>query len=298
MQYKDYYRILDIDEDATEAEIKAAYRKLARRYHPDVSRLKDAEERFKEVAEAYETLKDPCKRTRYDRFGPCSGPPPDWERQFREFFACDENPARCTLDDLLAMFKGGAARNAANESAAHGRDIALCAQITLEQAAAGAELDLEIPRAGAADRKIRSVRVRIPKGARHGQVLRVAAAGANGEPGGDLLVTIALRPHPLFRVAGHDLTLDVPLTPSEAALGTTLEIPTLQGRVRLRIPPGTQSSQRLRIAGRGLPKPDGGAGDLYAQMQIVTPSVLSERERELYAELARACSFEPRAHFA
>ena len=214
MEHKDYYRILDVEEDATAAEIKAAYRRLARKYHPDVSGIKDAEERFKEVAEAYDTLKDPSKRITYDRlvyryeereFGRA----PDWERQFGEFFSC---------------------------------------------------------------------------------------AGTDESGDDDLYVTIALRPHPLFRVDGNDLTLDVPVTPWEAALGTTLEVPTLEGRVKLRIPPGTQSQRKLRLAGRGLPRPDGGSGDLYAHIQIVTPSVLSERERELYAELARASSFEPRAH--
>ena len=293
MLLKDYYRILDVDEDASGAEIKAAYRRLARRYHPDVSKLKDAEERFKEVSEAYETLRDPRKRTRYDQFG---GVPPDWERQFGEFFSREDNgPSGCTLDDLLAMFKNSAARG----FAACDPDFEISAQITLEEAARGTELDLEMPRAtrGAKD-EARRVRVRIPKGACHGQMLRAVDAGGRGDPGGGLLVRIVLRPHSLFRVDGCDLTLDVPLTPSEAALGTSLEVPTLDGRVRLRIPPGTQSHHKLRLAGRGLPKPDGGSGDLYAQLQIVTPSVLSERERELYAELGRACSAAPRRHFA
>ena len=294
MQPKDYYRILDVDEDATAAEIKAAYRRLARRYHPDVSELKDAEERFKEVAEAYETLRDPRKRTRYDRFDHC----PDWERQFTEFFSRDDGPSGCTLDDLLAMFKSGTVPDPCRGPAARGRDIEMSAQITLEEAARGTDLDLEMPLpANGSKAHARTVRVRVPKGVHDGQILHVADPGARGDPRRDLRVRIGLRPHRLFRVDGHDLTFDLPLTPSEAALGTVLEVPTLDGRVRLRVPPGTQSHRRLRLAGRGMPKPDGGSGDLYAQVQIVTPSALSERERELYAELARACSFEPRGHF-
>ena len=298
MQFKDYYRILGIEDDATAAEIKAAYRKLARRYHPDVSKLKNAEERFKEVLEAYETLKDPCKRTRYDRFDYCAaeGLGLDWERQFGEFFCRDEGPSACGLDDLLRMFKSGAAQDACRGFAEDGKDVEITAQITLEEAAFGTQLELELPRAVTGSES-RSIRICVARGTCDGQVLRVAGAGCENLPG-DVFVKIAIRPHPLFRIEGHDLTLDVPLTPSEAALGTSLEVPTLDGRVRLRVPPGTPSHQRLRLAARGLPKPDGGAGDLYAQIRIVTPSVLSERERELYAELARACSFEPRGHFA
>ena len=307
MPHKDYYRILHVEEDATHAEVKTAYRKLARKYHPDVSDLTDAEERFKEVVEAYGTLGDPAKRMTYDRLGHWARelrPAPDWERQFSAVFCADEAATQCDLGDLFAMFKGHMAHRGKRDSAGDSDGIEVTAHVTLEQAIRGAHVELEVaePLAGMHDsvRKTRTLRVQIPKGARHGQRIRFAAQeghGAHGETHADPCITIAVRPHPLFRIDGDDLTLDLPLTPWEAALGTTIEVPTLEGRVRLRIPPGTQSNQQLRLAGRGLPTPDGGSGDLYAVLQIVTPTELSDREKELFAELARASSFEPREHF-
>ena len=306
MQCKDYYRILDVEEDATSAQIKAAYRRLARKYHPDVSVIQDAEERFKEVLEAYDTLRDPIKRIAYDRLGYCNAggnfrPAPDRERQFGEFFSRDQDgPSACGLDDILAMFTRDVRRDPFGACATGEADFAVTAQVTLEELAHGAALELALPPTlmKSADREMpRTVRVHIPQGACDGQVLHVEAADLHGDQH-DLYVRIALRPHRHFRVDGHDLTLDVPVTPWEAALGTTLEVPTLEGRVKLRIPPGSQSQQKLRLAGRGLPKGGGCAGDLYASLRIVTPSVLSDRERELYAELARASTFEPRTHLA
>ena len=303
MRHKDYYRILDVDEDATAAEIKKAFRRLARKFHPDVSVIKDAEERFKEVAEAYEILKDPDKRSAYDCFGCDSaegyGEAPDWERQFREFFARADDA--CDLDDLFAMLRCGSGRATDPEFAAFGHDIEITAQITLEEAARGTVLKLELsePSDGGSGRGTRIVQAHVPRGVRHGQKFTVPGEAVHPDGAAssrDLHIRIALKPHPVFRVKAYDLTLELPVAPWEAALGATLEVPTLEGRVKLRIPPGTQSNDKLRLAGRGLPKPDGSAGDLYARARIVTPSVLSEREKQLSAELARASSFEPRAH--
>jgi len=313
MRHKDYYRILEVEEDATDAQIKTAYRKLARRYHPDVSILQDAEERFKEVVEAYDTLRDAAKRATFDRLGYWARelrPAPDWERQFSEVFCSevfcgDEDAAQCDLGDLFAMFKDAPSHGAKRRSDHCGNGIEVTAHITLEQSVSGAQVELEVPvpLTGGDDaaRETHTVRARIPRGARHGQRIRVIsddADEAHAEPRDVAYVTIAVHPHPLFRVDGDDLTLDLPVTPWEAALGATVEVPTLHGRVKLRLPPGTQSNRKLRLAGLGLPKPVGESGDLYAVLRIVTPTELSDREKALFAELARASSFEPREHLA
>ena len=300
MRYKDYYRTLGVERNASEEDIKKAYRKLARKYHPDVSKEKDAEERFKEVAEAYETLRDAGKRRAYDHLGHFrSGqefrPPPDWERQFGDIFGSRDEGSGFDLGDLFASFGVGARRSSARSAQRRGSDIEATAHLSLEEAAHGTEIRLEI----GTGREARTIQARIPKGAADGQKLRVPGKGEAGSHGaGDLYITVALRAHPLFRVQGHDLLLDVPLTPWEAALGTSIEVPTLAGKVKLRIPPHSQSGQKLRLAGRGLPKPHAGPGDLYAQLQIVMPSMLTEREKRLYEELAADSTFNPRAHFA
>jgi len=296
MKYKDYYQALGLDRSASDDEIKKAYRILARKYHPDVSKEKNAEERFKEVAEAYETLKDPEKRRAYDQLGRFRGgqefrPPPDWERQFGGSFGTGAAHAGFDFGDLFAGLGG---RRAGHRSAPRrGRDIEATARLTLEEVAQGTEVRLQVGTGPSA----RMVTARIPKGATHGQKLKVPG---KGEPGvnaasGDLYITIALQPHPRFRVDGHDLLLDLPVTPAEAALGTVAEIPTLDGHVKLRVPANSQSGQKLRLAGRGLPKPHSGHGDLYAQLQVVMPPSLSAREKELYQQLANCSSFDPRA---
>jgi len=300
MRYKDYYRILGTERGASDEEIKKAYRKLARKYHPDVSKEKDAEERFKEVAEAYETLKDPDKRRAYNELGHFrSGqefrPPPDWERQFGDIFGSRDDGRGFDLGDLFAGLGVGSRRGSARSAQRRGRDVEVTAHLSLEEVFHGAEVGLQV----SSGRDMRTVRARIPKGATNGQKLRVAGKGQPGSNGaGDLYVTVALRPHPVFRVQEHDLMLSVPLTPWEAALGTAIEIPTLDGKVKLRIPARSQSGQRLRLAGRGLPRRQSGHGDLYAELQIAMPSVLTEREKRLYEELAAESTFNPRAHFA
>lgn len=306
MKYKDYYAILGVERDASEEQIKKAYRRLARKFHPDVSKEPNAEEKFKEVAEAYETLKDAEKRSAYDQLGRYQAgqdfrPPPEWETQFAPGFedALD-------LGELFAHLAGrrGAERGARG-FAMPGQDYEVAAHISLEQAYRGAELalDLTVPEArpdGVLQRVAKTVRIRVPKGATEGQRLRVPGKGGpgiNGGPNGDLYIDIALNPHPLFRVSGHDLYLELPLAPWEAVLGTRVEVPTLEGRVALSVPPGSKAGQKLRIARRGLPKPAGGQGDLYCVLSIVTPSVLGEREKELYRELASVSHFNPRGHF-
>lgn len=303
MKYRDHYQTLGVARDASAADIKKAYRKLARRYHPDVSKEKDAEERFKQVAAAYETLSDPDRRRAYDQLGRYrSGqefrPPPDWERQFGDVFGGAEQEIPFDLGDLFAGFTG--TRRAGGRPGRRGRDIEATAHLDLVQVASGAEVTVPLAPA-APGSEPRTVTARIPKGAVDGQKLRVKGKGAPGLRGGaagDLYITVRLRPHPVFRADGHDLLLELPVTPAEAALGTMVEIPTLEQRIKVRIPAHCASGQRLRIAGRGLPKPDASHGDLIAQVKIVLPKTLSARERELYEQLAAASDFDPRIHLA
>jgi curved DNA-binding protein len=309
MKYKDYYKIMGLDRKASAEEIKKAYRRLARKYHPDVSKEKDAEERFKEIAEAYETLRDPEKRAAYDLLGDHQPgqefrPPPDWEKRFGDSrFGFDD----IDLSDLFASFAGAqgrAARGGAKAPSA-GEDYEVTAEIALEQAFHGAELTLnlalpEYDQRGFFRREPKPLKVRIPKGATEGQRLRLPGKGGKGLNGGEngsLYITVSLRPHEWFRASGHDLYMDLPLAPWEAVLGATVQAPTLAGNVRLKIPPGARAGQQLRIAGYGLPKPRSGAGDLFAILQIVVPTAASEKEKKLFQELAECSHFNPRAHF-
>src|SRR6202165_921595 len=316
MKYKDYYAILGVERNASADAIKKSYRKLAQKHHPDVSKEKGAEEKFKEIAEAYQTLKDPEKRAAYDQLG--SGykpgeeirPPPDWERQFREARSGD---GAFSFDDLdladlfesLSRGRRGGGRTRANMPIP-GEEYEVTLHLPLEDAYSGTQVDLnlsvpEYDGKGRVRHVPRTIKARIPKGATDGQRLRVRGQGGKGVNGGrdgDLSLNIALDPHPLFRPSGHDLYLDLPLAPWEAALGATVEVPTLDGAVNLKIPEGTAAGRKLRLAKKGLPKPGGGEGDLYAIVQIVNPTVLSDRERELFRQLAEASTFDPRGHFA
>ncbi len=311
MQYKDYYRVLGVRRGAGQEEIKKAYRLLARKYHPDVSKEPDAEEKFKEAAEAYEVLKDPKKRAAYDQLGSWQPgqefrPPPDWEKQFREFEFDLGGTRRGDFSDFFSeLFGLGRAAGRGGRFAARGQDLEAGVELTLEESLHGREAELqlalmEFDAQGRARRVPLSVRVRIPRGASDGQRLRVpgkGSPGSGGAPDGDLYLNIRLKPHPLFRPAGHDLYLELPVAPWEAALGTTLEVPTLEGRARIKVPAGSRSGQKLRLAGKGLPRPGGGAGDFYCVLQVAAPGSLSERERALYEELARISRFNPREHF-
>jgi curved DNA-binding protein len=292
MKYKDYYQILGVARGASDEDIKKAYRRLARRYHPDVSKEADAKERFQEVSEAYETLKDKEKRAAYDglgsfRPGQDFRPPPDWSERFHA--GGFEDLGGIDLSDLFASFGGVHAR----QGPRRGRDYEVRVHIGLHEAARGSEVTLDL---GGGKR----VQARIPKGVTDGERLRLrgkGGAGAKGGAAGDLYLDIALHPHPLFKPNGHDLYLDVPLAPWEAALGAEIRIPTLDGQVTMKVPAGSKAGQRLRLGGKGLPKPHGGAGDLYAVLSIAVPSVLSEREKQLFGDLRAASSFNPRGHF-
>ena len=294
--------------DAGADEIKKAYRKLAQKYHPDVTKDPAGEEKFKEVAEAYETLKSPEKRAAYDQLGSHRQgedfqPPPDWGRRYaEEGFSFQD----IDLEELFAGLAGGR-RSGAGGAAFRmpGQDYEVTAPIALEDAYRGTEVQLslasiEIDEKGQPRRVPRTLKVRIPRGATEGQRLRLAGQGGKGVNGGrdgDLYVTVQLRPHPLYRVSGHDLYLDLPVAPWEAVLGAQVEVPTPGGTVALKVPPNTRAGQQLRLAGRGLPRPSGEAGALYAVIQVAVPAAATEREGDLYRQLAAASSFDPRAHF-
>jgi curved DNA-binding protein len=300
MKYKDYYKILGVERTASEDEVKKAYRKLARKYHPDVSKEANAKERFQEVSEAYETLRDKEKRAAYDSLG--SGfrqgqdfrPPPDWFDRFGS--GRQEDLRDVDLSDLFEQMgifgRAQGRRGFGRNVPIPGEDYETPVRITLEEAFRGTERQLQL------DGHV--IRARIPKGATDGQRLRLrgkGGPGANGGPPGDLYLQIVLEPHPLFRVRGHDLEIEVPIAPWEAALGAQVEVPTLEGRVTVKIPPGSKAGQKLRLAGKGLPKPGGGAGDLYAVLDMVVPATLTDREKKLYEELRDTSKFDPRTRF-
>ena len=311
MKYKDYYKTLGVARGASEEEIKKAYRKLARKYHPDVSKEANAKEQFQEVGEAYDTLGDKEKRAAYDslgqhRPGQNFRPPPGWETRFGANGGDD--PGGIDLSDLFASFGGGARgrrgpRGPAGPMA--GEDQEVNVEITIEQAAHGTELSMEVTGRehtpdGRVVRKSRTINARIPRGVTDGERMRLRGRGGpgmNGGPAGDLYLNIALRAHPLFKPVGHDLYLDVPVRDWEAALGAQIEIPTLAGRVALKIPAGSKSGQKMRLTAKGLPQHHEGAGNLYAVLSIVVPAKLTEAERKHYEVLREAATLDPRAHF-
>ena len=308
MKYADYYAALGVERGASADEIRKAYRRLAQKYHPDVSKEPGAEARFKEIAEAYQTLKDPEKRAAYDALGSRPQgeefrPPPDWARQH-----AGSGSAQFSFDDgdFADLFSRFGARNGARNGAMPGEDFEVPVEISIEDAFRGTTISLslsmpEYDTSGRVRRVPRTVKARVAPGAVDGQRLRLPGKGGKGAQGGrdgDLYLDITLKPHPLYRATGHDLYLDLPLAPWEAALGATVEVPTLSGPVSLKVPAGTSAARKLRLAGRGLPKPRGGAGDLIAVVQIVVPGDTSAQERELYEQLAKTSEFNPRRHFA
>ena len=307
MKYKDYYAILGVERGAGDDEIKKAYRKLARKYHPDVSKEPNAEERFKEVSEAYETLKDAEKRAAYDQLGRHAAgeefrPPPDWGQSFGGGqFSFDD----IDLADLFAGFAGRQRGGGARDRPIPGADYEAGVRLTFEQAFQGTEIELDLSaieydEQGRPRRVPHRIRVRIPPGVTDGQKLRVPGKGGKGVRGGrdgDLYLDIEVMSHPLYRVDGLDVHVDLPLAPWEAVLGASVDMPTPAGRVTLKVPPGTRAGQKLRLSGRGLARSDGSKGDLYAIAQIVVPTVVDERQRALFKSLAEASSFNPRAQF-
>jgi curved DNA-binding protein len=306
VEFKDYYQVMGVARDATEAQIKQAYRKLARKYHPDVSKEKDAEARFKEVGEAYEVLKSPEKRAAYDQLGKNHRPgedfrpPPDWDAGF-EFSGA--GPGNSAYSDFFDSLFGAQARSGRRSDfqSGHGEDHHAKVLLDLEASLNGGArtLTLRMPELDAAGRlvsKERTLSVQIPKGIVSGQQIRLAGQGArahgNGKPG-DLYIEVDFQPHPLYRVDGRDLSLDLPVAPWEAALGASVKTPTPGGTVDLKIPAGSHAGNKLRLKGRGIPANP--AGDFYVILQIALPAANDDKAKAAYAAMASALPFNPRA---
>lgn len=305
MEFKDYYKVLGVERTATADEIKKAYRKLARTYHPDVSKEAGAEARFKEISEAYEVLQDPQKRAAYDqlgtrwRAGQEFTPPPDWGAGFEFSPGGFSTADAADFSDFFSSLFGNFARRATT-GRSRGEDHHAKIVIPLEDAFHGATrtVTLRAPQLDAQGRvslREHTLNVRIPKGIRDGQLIRLAgqgAPGAGGAPPGDLYLEVRFDPHALYRVEGHDLLLTLPLAPWEAALGATVKAPTPTGVVEVKIPAGSQSGKKLRLKGRGIP--GNPAGDLYLILDVVLPMADTERARQLYRTMAQELAFNPR----
>lgn len=307
MEYKDYYKILGVERGASETDIKKAFRKLAHKYHPDVSKEKDAEAKFKDVNEAYQTLSDPEKRAAYDQLGQRRDgsnfePPPGWDGFGRAgasgFGGFDFGDSGFDFSDLFSHM--GASRARQPEA---GEDLNAEVQITPEQAFNGTTVSLSLrePEAGA-DGRVRHVtktlEVKVPAGTISGQRMRLAGKGGpgyNGGPNGNLYITINISEGGRFRVDGRDVYLTVPLAPYEAVLGTEAVIPTLSGgKISVKVPAGAKAGQKIRIAGKGFPNKKGAAGDMYLVISIVVPPAPTEEEKELYKRLSEVSTFNPR----
>jgi curved DNA-binding protein len=316
LEFKDYYQVLGVDRGAGAEEIQKAYRKLARKFHPDVSKEADAEARFKEIAEAYEVLKDPEKRSKYDRFGQAwkerqSGghPPPGFEEFRFDFGGVPFGAGGSGFSSFFEMLFGQAAGAAnggwASWGASEGRggwarpgaNHEYRLRLSLEEAARGGVRELTIPEPHGGEP--RRIRVNLPQGVRPGQTVRVPGRGGSGRgsgPSGDLLLRIEHEPHPRFQLDGRDLLVTLEVAPWEAALGGEADVATLDQPVRIRVPAGTSSGRRIRVRGRGFPAGKGeSAGDLLAEVRVVVPETLTERERQLFESLRSASTFQPRA---
>lgn len=325
VQFRDYYEVLGVQRTATQEEIQRSYRKLARKFHPDVNKAKDAEEKFKEINEAYEVLKDPEKRQKYDQLGANwkAGqefrPPPGWDVHF-DFGSGQAGQsgfqwgnAEGFSDFFEALFGGQTRRGAARGGRSRksggpvwtqaGADQEVVLRIPLEDAFRGAtkpitmQMQTVTPEGQLAVQE-KNYEVKIPVGILDGQKIRLAGQGGEGTgggPRGDLYLKVEIEPHPIYRMNGRDLTMDLSVAPWEAVLGAEVQLTTLAGAVTLKLPPGTQNGQRLRLRGKGMPNPRGAAGDLYVLISIVVPKEPSDRERELFAELQRVSTFRPRS---
>jgi curved DNA-binding protein len=308
--FRDYYEVLGVPRDASEEDIRRAYRKLARQNHPDVNKEPGAEDRFKEISEAYEVLRDPEKRERYDRLGANwkAGQDVSGAQGFEGFegFGQQGGFGDIRFDfgggdaggDFSDFFEGlfgargsrGGRRAGFDGFSMRGSDQEMVLELSLEEAARGGRRKISL-----ADG--RDYEVNIPAGVRDGQRIRLAGeggAGMSGGPSGDLFLRVRLRPHPHFRVEGRDLHTDLPVTPWEAALGATVSVPTLEGSSRVRVPPGSSCGRKLRLRGQGMPGPRGGHGDLYAAVKIEVPKTLTDEEREHFEALASVSPFNPR----
>lgn len=314
VDFKDYYKVMGLERDASEADVKRAYRKLARKFHPDVSKEADAETRFKELGEAYAVLKDPEKRAAYDQLGANwkSGqefkPPPDWATGFefdgRGFDTADAAGYSDFFETLFGQQFGGTRQHARSgrSFSARGNDHHAKVLVDLEDAYNGATrtLSLRTPdydENGRVVSRERSLKVRIPKGVTHGQRIRLQGQGSPGFGGGaagDLFLEIDIRPHSLYSHNGRDISLSLPVTPWEAALGATIKVPTPDGPVDLKLPAGTKNGKRLRLKGKGIPGSP--PGDFYVTAELTLPPADSDLAKATYKKMQQEMNYNPRKH--
>ena len=320
MEFKDYYQIMGVNRDAPQDEIKRAYRKLARKYHPDVSKEADAEQRFKEVGEAYEVLKDPEKRAAYDQLGKNwkAGqdfhPPPEWDQGFEfhggGFTGSDAEHFSDFFESLFGRghsghghYGGGFDDRFQQQFHARGQDTHAKINISLDDAFNGATRALtikhtELDQQGRPQVKERTLNVRIPKGVRQGQHIRLAKQGSKGlgkGEAGDLYLEVEFQPHPFYTVDEKDIYLKCPIAPWEAALGATVQVPTPAGKIDLKIPANSASGKKLRLKGRGIPSKD--PGDLYVVLDIALPPANDDATKQAYKDMQKTLNFNPRAAF-
>lgn len=290
---KDYYKIMGVNEDASEKDIKIAYRKLARKYHPDISKEPNAEEHFKEMGEAYEVLKDPVKRAEYDNY-----------RKNKDFNQ-KEHHTRWRPEEEVEQFYGSHlnedmfetlfGHSRYSQQPVAGQDYHGKINISLEEAFTGTIKTIQAPREQGSQVHMQTLNVKIPSGVKSGQKIRLAGQGSPGIHGGtrgDIYLTVHVEKHPLFDVINSDVYLTLPITPWEAALGTTVLVPTLAGKIDLKIPPGSQGGQKLRLKNRGLPGTM--PGHQYVLLKIITPQPTTDAATELYKKMAEVMPFNPR----
>jgi curved DNA-binding protein len=311
LDYKDYYATLGVSRDASPDDIQKSYRKLARKFHPDVNASPEAEDRFKEVGEAYAVLKDAEKRSKYDRYGTAwkaaqrgGSPPPGFEDAHFDFDLGDLGggfgPGASGFSSFFDMLFGGSHPGGGPRGATRvewpqaGVDQEATLVLSLEEAAAGGKREITVSDPSGGGRK--TYTVTIPAGVRPGGRIRLRGKGASrgSGPRGDLYLKVEVLPHPRFRLDGPNIRTTLEVTPWEAALGSQVPVETLNGRLSVKIPPGSSSGRTIRLKEQGFPLPAGGKGDLLAEIRIVVPEELSARERELFEELARESPFQPR----
>ena len=314
MQFKDYYQILGVSRQASGDEIKKAFRRLARKYHPDVSKEPDAEQRMQEVNEAHAVLSDPEKRAAYDQLGQAYRPgqefqpPPDWDAGFEFSGSGFSAQDLAGFSDFFTRMFGHIGREPRGFRPqggfhAHARDHHAKVLLDLEDSFLGAvrQISLRVPQvdpSGHLSLASRTLNVRIPRGVRAGQIIRLAGqgeAGTAGAPPGDLLLEVEFRSHARYRIEGADLHLDLPLAPWEAALGTVVDIDLPGGTLKVRIPAGAQSGRQLRVRGKGIPSTP--PGDLLLDLRIVLPPADTPEAQQLYTTMAQALAFDPRQHW-
>ncbi len=285
MATQDYYKILGIDKTADKATIKKAYRKMARKYHPDVSKEKDAEKQFKLIGEAYETLKDPEKREQYDQYGS------NWKERAQssaQWGGFESGAGAQDFSDIFSsMFGGGQSHRAPQRK---GADIQTQLAVDLEDVFNGASKTVTLNNG---DGTTKTLNIKIPKGIQSGKKIRLSGQGQAGAAGaGDLMIKININPHPLYKIEKNNLSLELPLAPWEAALGTKVTVPTLQGKINLKIAENSQSGQKIRLKGRGL---NGKVkGDLFIIVKVVLPSSNDPEAKKLYKEMQQKIEFDPR----